>query len=104
MDSQPDSVLIWIGPFHPMAPMLLNIEKIACFHGDVFWLIFESESGAALQKQHPFVFTLIIPESRWGRMAARDDPLDTEMGYLENGFKEFVGKVLVNIGKDAFQG
>lgn len=51
------------------------------------------ERGAAGEKQHPFVFGLLVPEARRARLAVGDDAFQPQAGAFEE-----LGEVLLGAG------
>ena len=54
--------------------------------------VLESEPGRTLDKQHEFVFVLVVPESVGRGVAVGDDPLDAAVLGCDERLGEFVGK------------
>ena len=78
MYCQPDRRLGRMRPFHAMAAMRGDVDKVARFEHDRARIVVEREPCLTAQHQDPFSQWLVVPESRRARLSGRNNPFDSQ--------------------------
>lgn len=71
-----------------MANIGVDEQMVAGNEAD-FGIALHQQSCGTLYKQHPFVMRLGQPFAGWGRLAGRDDALDTGAGTVDERCEMF---------------
>jgi len=79
-DGQPDTVCLPTRPENPVPAVCRDLQEIAGPQADALGWVEQLELGLPSKKGDPFVLVLIVPETRRGGMAARDNSLDPDRG------------------------
>ena len=99
-DADPDCIRIRRGVFHPVANVRWDEDVVA---GRKLKLpVLKGNDGAALQKQHPLPFLLVVPKAGWAGLAVGDDPFDTAVFVPEERLPYFAFKRVGQLGQNVF--
>lgn len=98
--ADPDGVLIRRGVFHPVANVRRDEDVVA-------WQklklpVLKSYDCAALQKQHPLPFLLVVPKAGGAGLSVGDDPFDTAVFVFEERLPYFAFKRVGQLGQNVF--
>ena len=71
-----------------MLSVRCNVDEIARLHVNRLVIVLEEQFDFALQHDNPFGFFLIVPKPVRTGVAGGDDPFDTDVIVLCEGFNE----------------
>ena len=90
MDGEPDCRVIFGSPFDTVFYARWNENVVAWGQNPDLGLAFETQSRRSGQDHNPFGPGLFVPKPRRTRLAQGDDPLDLQIGDIENTSDDFL--------------